>query len=368
MLPNLESGGVERGTVDIARAAAKEGFRSLVASAGGYLQIELKRAGAEHFTLPLDSKNPFTIWRNIRRLEKIIRNEKVDIIHARSRAPAWSAYFASIRTGIEFITTFHGVYKNGGKWKHKYNSIMVKGKPVIAISEFIEEHIKKNYHVSEKRIRTIPRGVDFDYFNPDNINPERIIKLTRAWNLPEEVPIIMMPARISRWKGHKFVIDALHMMPHKNFCCLFVGKEGSHTKYMKELQKKIKQMGLTNNCWFVGGVNDMPSVYALASVVVSPSTEPEAFGRIPIEAASMERICIATNIGGAKETIQDGKTGFLVEPNDPKQLAETLDKVLNMNESERRKITEKAKQFVRQNYSLKQMFEKTISVYMEVLQ
>lgn len=367
VLPALETGGVERGTVEIARAISDKGYKSLVASNGGYLEIELKQSRSQHFKLPLDSKNPFVMWLNIGRLKKIIEKYDVDIVHARSRAPAWSAYFAAKKTKADFLTTFHGLYSTGGPLKKLYNSIMVRGKRVIAISDFIADHLKEIYAVKDRKIKTIHRGVDTEYFKPESVNHERVIKLSKQWGIPDEVPIIMLPARLSRWKGQKFLIESLAELPHKNFLCIMVGVGGAHQKYLKELNKLIAQKNMEKNVKIVGATNDMPAAYMLATVVVSASTKPEAFGRVALEAAAMGRPVIATKLGGSMETIIDGETGFLVESGNTKEMAETINKVLGMSASARKKIASNAAIHVRENFSIKKMCDKTIKLYNEVL-
>jgi len=366
VLPRLHSGGVERGTVEIARAAKKAGFDSLVASSGGYMETEIRRAGAGHFTLPLKSKNPFTIWKNIARLEELIRREKVDIVHARSRAPAWSSYFAAKRTGVHFITTFHGLYSVQNALKKKYNAVMAKGEKIIAISHFVKDHIMENYGVDEEKIRVIHRGVDFHHFTSENMNPERKIKLISKCSLPDDMPIICLPARISRWKGQKFLLESLKLLPHRNFFCIFVGDDSQHGGFAAELRKAISQMGLKENCRLVGNILDMPALYMLSSIVISASIRPEAFGRVAVEGMAMGRPVIATNIGASRETIKDGETGWLVAP-EPEAMAEKIEEVLAMDRNGLEKIGTAAMQHARTHFASDDMYRKTIELYREIL-
>lgn len=367
VLPALHSGGVERGTVEIARAAVKAGFKSLVASQGGYMEAEIKKHGGIVFNLPLKSKNPFVIWRNIKKLEEIIRKEKVDVVHARSRAPAWSAYFAAKRTGCHFITTFHGLYSIQNKWKLKYNSVMVRGEKVVAISEFIKEHIIENYGVDEAKIKVIYRGVDFQQFHCRKMNSERKIKLINTCSLPDDMPIITLPGRITRWKGQKFLLESLQLLPHRNFFCIFVGDENQHPKYAAELKEAIHSLSLEKNCRLVGNIMDMPALYMLSSIVISASIKPEAFGRVATEAMAMGRPLIATNIGASCETVIDGVTGWLVQPGNTKQMAEKIDEVLAMSREELDKIGENAMRHVGENFTSDEMYGKTIELYREVI-
>ena len=278
ILPSLSIGGVERGTVDIARALVESGWRALVASAGGPMVRELERCGAEHITLPLNSKDPLFIFRNTHRLIHLIRSHKVDIIHARSRAPAWSAKHAASAAKIPLITTFHGVYGHGpfGIKKH-YNRIMTKGEIVIAVSEFIRAHIMKNYDVPTERIRVIHRGVDLNIFDQSRVTPTRLIQLTSKWRLPENAPIIMLPGRFTAIKGHILLVDALaELARRKNesleIRCLMVGKNQGHTSYCNRILDHAAARNVSDNVHIINDCNDMPAAYMVTDVVVSATT------------------------------------------------------------------------------------------------
>jgi glycosyltransferase involved in cell wall biosynthesis len=244
VLPALDTGGVEQGTVDVAVATAEAGWRALVASAGGPKVYVIERAGGTHVTLPLDTKNPLKIWRNAARLAELIRREGVDIVHARSRAPAWSAYIAARRTGVRFLTTFHGTYNFKGRLKQRYNAVMANGERVIAISRFIAEHLKRHYAVPDSRIRVVQRGIDLRHFDPDGVAPERMIRLAHAWQLPDGVPVVMLPGRLTRWKGQLVLIDALARIVGREFICLLVGSDQGRTGYRDELTARVEARGL----------------------------------------------------------------------------------------------------------------------------
>ena len=216
VLPALETGGVERGAVDIAAAVAAAGWRALVASSGGAMVRELVRAGAEHVTLPLARKSPFALRANVASLAALIESEGVDIVHARSRAPAWSAYEAARRTGRPFVTTFHGTYNFGNALKRWYNGVMARGDRVIAISDFIADHVRRNYGVGDERLRVVPRGIDLEVFDPARVNSERIVQLAAKWRLPDGVPVVMLPGRLTRWKGQAALIDALTVLGRRD--------------------------------------------------------------------------------------------------------------------------------------------------------
>jgi len=367
VLPALLTGGVERGAVDIAGAIVDGGGRAIVASAGGPMTHELTRLGAEHVKLPVDSKNPFIMWRNIRCLVDLVEAEKIDIIHARSRAPAWSSWFASRRTNKPFVTTFHGTYGNKNQIKYYYNSIMTKGEVVIAISGFIAGHIHQNYGVPTARITVIPRGIDLGKFDLTRISKERVVNQAKKWRLPDGVPVIMMPGRLTRWKGHLILIDAIKELGHKNFQCLIVGSDQGRKNYRRELENVINQYGLADVIHMIDHCEDMPAAYVLSDIVISASIEPEAFGRVVAEAQSLGRLVIAANHGGARETVVDGETGWLTPPGDAKALASTINRVLVQTAKERQVFSEQAIQHIQNKYSKSNMCNKTLEVYNTLL-
>ncbi len=367
VLPELRSGGVERGTIETVRYLSQNGFGAIVASSGGHLVSQIESAGGSHIILPLKSKNPFTIYTNIFRVSKVIKQYEIDIVHARSRAPAWSCYFACRRTKCHFLTTFHGTYSFKGSIKKFYNSVMVRGEKVIAISEFIKDHILKNYKVSRRDITVIPRGVDLDHFDLEKLPKRRIIQMAEKLGIEMDRPIILLPGRFTGWKGHEFLLEALALIPKDKYRCLFVGDMERHKSYVAKLNKKIKEMRLLDNVRMIKSTQDMPCLYSLVDIVVSASVRPEAFGRITIEAQAMERLVVATNHGGSVETIVDGQTGWLVEPGDVKGLAEILTKLLKINDKQRKTITNKAKKHVQENFSLGGMTQKTFEVYQSIL-
>lgn len=367
VLPGLgSSGGVERGTIEIAGCINDIGWRSLVASSGGARVHQLARAGAEHFELPLHSKNPITMWLNVGRLAKIIIDEKVDLVHARSRAPAWSAYRACQKTGVAFVTTFHGTYGARGELKRSYNRIMTKGERVIAISSFIAGHLKRIYGVAANRIRVIHRGVDIATFDPTKVSAERVVQLASAWRLEEGLPVVMLPGRLTRWKGQSILINAVARLGRKDIRCVLVGSDQGRGGYRKELEKQIRKLDLGSVVRIVDNCDDMPAAYMLADVVISASTDPEAFGRIVTEAQALGRPVIAPDHGGARETIVDGKTGWLVEPGNEEQLAKAIGHALDLNKDVRQIMADNAINNVRENFSKDQMCAKTLNVYREV--
>jgi glycosyltransferase involved in cell wall biosynthesis len=368
ILPALGgSGGVERGTVEIAGAIIAAGGRAIVASEGGLLVHDLTRVNAEHVTLPVASKNPVVMYRNVQRIIDLIRKEHVDVVHVRSRAPAWSAYFACQRTRVPLVTTFHGTYSIGNWIKRKYNSVMTFGERVIAISTFIGGHVRRHYGVPVDKIRVIHRGVDLERFDPEKVSAERVIKLATEWRLPDGVPIIMLPGRLTRWKGQLVLIDAIAKMGRKDIRCMMVGSDQGREDYRRELESRIVQHGLEEVIRIVDHCDDMPAAYKLTDLVISASTDPEAFGRIVCEAQAMGRPVIATDHGGARETVILDVTGWLTPPGDSDALAEAIEKALSLDNAARNKLAVTAIEHVRKNFSKTQMCDKTLDVYNEVL-
>jgi glycosyltransferase involved in cell wall biosynthesis len=368
VLPRLHSGGVERGAVEITRALAGVGWKPLIASAGGELERSVRYAGGEHIALNLASKNPLTLWRNAGALEALVRERGVDIIHARSRAPAWSAWLAARRTGCRFVTTFHGVYNAQNALKKRYNSVMTRGERVIAVSQFVAEHIRTHYAIDPERVVTIPRGVDPDAFAPEKAVPKQMAELLRSWNLPDDgLPIILVPGRISRWKGQDVCLRALAALPHRNFQCVLLGSEAGHEAFGQELRELISALGLEGKARLVGSTHWMTEAYKLAAVVIAPSVEPEAFGRVAVEAQAVGRPVIATRHGGACETIIENETGLLVAPGSVEALAEAIAGVLSMPEDLRMQVERDAMRHVREHFTLDRMCERTLAVYKDVL-
>lgn len=367
VLPAMSSGGVERGTIEIARAIHKSDGKALVVSSGGALVAQLAYAGVPHVRLPsIRSKNPFMIWRNIGKLAKIIREHKVDIVHARSRAPAWAAYFAARRTGAHFITTFHGTYGAGNAFKRAYNRIMTRGERVIAISHFIADHIRTVYKTPEDKIRIIHRGVDLASFNPSQPNPQRLVELAKLWRLPEALPLILFPGRLTRWKGQEVFLRALAALPHRNFFCLLLGDDSEHPKYRAELEALINKADMGECVRIAPNTPWMNEAYMLSRLVVATSVEPEAFGRVPLEAQAMGKPVIATRHGGACETVIDGKTGWLVEPNNVPQLTAVIEEALIATPTQQAAMRSAALENSLR-FTTDAMCEKTLMVYSELL-
>jgi len=368
VLPALVTGGVERGTIDVATALVEAGWTSLVASEGGPMSRELSRVGAEHITLPLASKNPLVIRRNTEHLAELITTHGVDIVHARSRAPAWSAWAAAQQTGRHFLTTFHGTYNLGlFGLKERYNAVMTRGERVIAISDFIAEHVWRIYGVDPERIRIVPRGIDLTRFDPTRVSQERIIQLAQKWRLPDGYPVIMLPGRLTRWKGQGVLIEAIARLGRRDLRCLLVGSDQGRTAYRDSLVDLVKRRGLADVVHLTGDCGDMPAAYMLTDVVVSASTDPEAFGRVAVEGQAMGRPVIASGHGASPETILSGQTGWLTPPGDAEALAEALDRFLSLDAEERAAMARRGMAHVRAYFTKETMCARTLDIYRELL-
>ncbi len=363
VLPSLVAGGVERGTLEIAEAIIGAGGQALVASAGGSLVGPLERLGARHITLPLRTKNPLAMLRNAAALARLVAAERVGIIHARSRAPAWSAWLAARRSGAHFVTTYHGTYNEGFAGKRFYNSVMARGERVIAISEFIADHVRERHGTDAGRLRVIPRGVDPRRFDPALVPPESLAALRAEWRLPEGCPVVMLPARLTRWKGQGVLLDAMARLPG-NAVAVLVGDGGSG--WRRTLVARAGELGLADRLRLVGHTDDMAAALLLADVVVHASTDAEAFGRTVIEAQAMARPVIAADLGGPRETVEHGVTGWRVPPGDPAALAAAIGAALALPAADLAAMGQRARAHVLAHYTTGAMQAATLAVYREL--
>ena len=369
VLPSLQAGGVERGTVEMVRAIAGAGGCALVASAGGRMVPLVERAGGRHITLRLLTKDPLGIWLNAGRLARLIRAEAVDIVHARSRAPAWSAMLAARRTGTAFVTTWHGVYGENLPFKHRYNSVMARGDRVIAISAFVAERIARDYGVEPARLRTIPRGADTAAFDGLAVRGDRLHVLSRDWNLPHGTAVIMLAGRITPWKGHALLLEALARLPRdaRDWVCVLVGPEQRSGAHAERLLVQAERLGIGQRLRFAGHCDDMPAALSLADIVVAPSLKPEPFGRVVVEAQAMGCAVVVAAHGAAMQTVQHGVNGYLFPPGDAEALADTLAHVLSMGPTDRNNLGHWARAGVLERYSVASMQRATLAVYDELL-
>lgn len=368
VLPSLQQGGVERGTLEIAEALKKAGIENYVISEGGKMVAELEKLGVAHITLPVKTKNPFKMWLNSYRLARVFKEKEASLIHVRSRAPAWSVKWACRRLKIPYIASYHGRYGLSPRWfKERYNRVMLQGEKVIAVSDFVRQHLKTEYQVPEEHICLIPRGADLNKFNPDLITDEKLRAFIQKYDIPTDKPIISLVGRLSRMKGHLEVLDALRKMNNKKVTLLFVGGNPKGD-YEERLNEKLKEVSpeTTVKIFAVSG-DEIPMIYTLSTICVQPSLVPETFGRTIAEAQAMKRVVVAFAHGGACELIKDGQTGFLTPVGDSDALATALDTVLTMSMEERQKIENQARQSVVDNYSIQKMCERTLTLYRSFL-
>ena len=369
VIPTLNISGAEQGCFDVANYLTKNGFTSNVVTSSGYRIDQLKKNGSIVNKIPVHSKNPVTIIFNIFRILKIVKKNNINIIHARSRAPAWSCYFVAKIARIKFITTFHGTYNFNNKIKKFYNSIMLRSDYVIAISEFIYNEIKTKYAYSKKNISVISRGIDIKYLDPSKIDYKKVNNFLKDLNLENNSIKLVLPGRVSGWKGHKIAIEAMTYLREKSskdFVLLLVGPT-DNLKLKNNLLRKINELKLENRVKFIGPTKEMDLVYSTADIVLSCSTDPEAFGRIPVEAQAMGKVIIASNHGGHRETIINGLSGFLYPPLNPIELANSITKAISdeIYLDEQYKI--KRRQIILDNFTDLNMCQKTLEVYNKVL-
>ncbi len=370
VLPELEMGGVELGTVEIATALQEAGIKNFVASQGGRLTKELTKNKIKHLTLPLKTKNIFKMRKNADALAEFIKKNGINIVHARSRAPAWSAYWAAQKAGAHYMTTFHGTY-GLGPWgiKKIYNKIMTFGERVIVISNHIKNHILKNYPLTApEKLRLIHRCVDIDKFDPAKVSQERIIKASKEYNIPEDKPVLTLIGRVTRWKGQHMLVEALSKMKNTNCYCVIAGDDQGRVNYVDEIKNLAKKLKVSDRIGFYGKVLDPQALMQVSTVILSTAIEPEAFGRISVEGQAMGKIVVASNIGGSLDTIQDGVTGKLYKSDDTQALADALDWALSLTEAQKAKIIKAGIKNVKDNFTKQIMCDKTIAVYRELVE
>ncbi len=366
-MPRLDTGGAERVVIEITEALSALGHKTIIACDGGVLASAATRAGAKIINLPLASKSPFTMRRNAAQLAKLIKSENIDLVHAHSRAPAWSALWATRRTKTPFVTSYHGTYNENAPFKRRYNAVMASGDRVIAVSAFIGSLVRERHKVGDDRLRIIPGGVDADKFDPALVQGDRMAKLARDWRLDVDAPIIMLAGRLTEWKGQRVLIAALAMMRHANAVAVLVGSDQGRETYAQSLISQAESLGVSGRLRMVGHTEDMPAALMLADIVVNASTDPEGFGRTVVEAQAMGRVVIATDHGGAGDTILDGETGFLVPPGDPQALANALDHALDFSTEQRLAWGEHTRELVGENFSVRAMQYAVLRVYGELL-
>lgn len=346
--------------MEMAAAVAATGARSLVASKGGRLEAEMVARGVELIRLPLDSRNPATMAANALRLEGVIRREKVSLVHVRSRAPAFSAGWAARRAGVPVVSAYHGIYAARSPVKRWYNAVMTRADAVIVNSAFTRDHVLEQHRVAADKLALIPEGVDPATFDPAAVSAERVQGLRGAWGVADDRLVILVAARLTGWKGHRLVIDALAQSRERGRAHLvFVGRGDS--PYGQELAAAAARAGMTLT--LAGPSDDMPANFLAADLVAAPSLEPESFGRTVAEAGAMARVVLASALGGPAETIVHGRTGFLVPPGDAPAWSAALDRALTMTPAERAVMGAAARERIEAHFSTQRMCEATFALY-----
>ena len=373
VVPELETGGAEQTTLDVARAVIDAGGRALVATRGGRMTARLEADGARLAQMPVQSKNPLVMLGNASRLVDLIRSEKVSLVHARSRAPAFSALWAAQATKTPFVATYHGVYKARSSVKRWYNAVMTRGDLVIANSDYTRDHVLAEHHLDPAKIVTIPRGVDLDRFNPTFVTPDRLEKLRRDWGIAENDrrTKFLLAGRLTRIKGHATIIEAAARMKaegREDFVVIFAGDDQGRTGYGEELTKAIADAGLADQVKIVGHCSDMPAAYLLADVAILPTIVPESFGRAAVEPQAMGRPVIASSHGGTVETVSDGQTGWLVPPGDAPAWAAAMIRAIDLGPTRRAEMGRAGVNRARQLYRVDAMCAATLAAYEQVLQ
>ena len=374
VIPKLGYGGAEIGCYDIAHFLPENDCGSFVATSGGELLKFVKKDKVKILKLPVNSKNPLLIILNTLALSIYIIFFKINIVHARSRAPAWSCYFASLLTGRVFVTTFHGTYNFRSKLKKIYNSVMLKAKLTIAGSNFIFSHINENYSEylsKKKKLRVIFRGINVDYYNSKNISILKQEKLKHEWGLSSNKFTILLPGRLTYWKGQEKFIESLNILIEDynftNFQAIILGSDQGRKVYAKKLVNLVERYNLNKKIKFIQHCNEMPLAYSLADVVVSASIEPEAFGRVSVEAQSMGKPIVASNIGGSKETIINKKTGFLYKHDDPRELAKSLNTVIQLSPDELKSIGNEGRKNITKKFDVETMCQSNLKEYKKLI-
>ena len=367
VLPALVRGGVERGTIEMARAVIEAGGRAVVISSGGPMVRHLDRMGAVHHTLPVGVKNPLS-WSGIRRrVRKILKDEGADIVHVRSRVPAQIALPAAKSLGIVSVSTVHGRFQNTNLLKRIFNGKMLASDHVIAISQYVRAQIERQFGDQGRKLSVVPRGVDTEVFDPAVVAQSRIIRFVDSIALPEDQPVIMLPARPTAWKGHEVLLEALARISDRPFNCVLLGAADGKQAFIDRLTQTGIRLGLEGRFRLTHGVDDMPAALMAADIVAMPSVTPEPFGRVSLEAQAMGRLVVAFDHGGAAESIIHGKTGWLAEPVDAGSLAECLAKALDFTAKQRETMAAETRSHIEAGFSTDLMCANTIKIYARLL-
>jgi len=374
VIPRLDYGGAETGCYDIAHYLPENNCKSFIVTSGGDLIKYIDKEKVKLIKLPTHSKNPLLVFFNAIALIVIILFYNIQIVHARSRAPAWSCLLATKITGRKFVTTFHGTYNFDNKIKKFYNSVMVRSDLIIAGSNFIFSHIKENYSElldTKKKFLVIFRGINVDYFDPSTKVENEENKLLKSWEINENKKIILMPGRLTSWKGQELFLEAINLvniqLGYEAFYVVILGNDQGRDLYKKKLVRLTEQFRMTKQVKFIDNCKDMALAYKVADIIISASIEPEAFGRVSVEAQSMQKIIIASDLGGSNETVIDEKTGYLFKSGDVKSLSEKILKALNLDEITIKSLGVEGRKNVINKFNVEKMCFSTYSEYKKLI-
>ena len=375
VIPKLGFGGAETGCYDLAHFLAEQECQSFLITSGGELLKFVKRNKVKVIRLPVHSKNPFIMFINFIIIFLVILFYNIDIVHARSRAPAWSCLLACFFSRKKFVTTFHGTYNFSSKLKLFYNSIMVRSKLIIAGSNFIFNHINENYptyfNLNKKKLMVIFRGINLDYFSSKSTSEKKVNELAQIWNINKNDFIILLPGRLTKWKGQEMFIESLNLLVKNynknNFHAVILGSDQGRSAYFKKLLLLAERYRLGKKITFVKNCEEMPLAYKLADIVVSSSIEPEAFGRVAVEAQAMNKPIVASNLGGSKETIVNGKSGLLYQPDDSKELAKIINRLIETDKESLSLMGEHGRKNIEKKFNVDQMCQTTFTEYKKLL-
>jgi glycosyltransferase involved in cell wall biosynthesis len=375
VIPELGYGGAETGCYDLAHFLTEKGCKSFLVTSGGKLLKYVRKDKVKVILLPVHSKNPLLILSNLIVISILILFFKIDIVHARSRAPAWSCWLACLITNRKFVTTYHGTYSFSGPVKKFYNSIMLRSKLIIAGSNFIFSHINSNYqkylNYKEKKLMVIFRGINIDYFNPENVSTNDVESQKKKWKIDENKHIILLPGRLTKWKGQEQFIKALSILKKdlgkENFQAIILGSDQGRNVYSKKLLVLAEKYQIRRSILFIQNCKNMPVAYKLSNIIVSTSIEPEAFGRVSVEAQAMQKPIVASNLGGSKETVINKKTGYLFNHEDPRELAIILKDIMEQNQEALQLMGSEGRKNVIKRFNVEKMCQSTFTEYKKLL-
>ena len=373
VIPKLGFGGAETGCYDLAHYLAEQNCKSFLITSGGQLLKYVRRDKVKVIRLPVQSKNPIIIFINF--IIIFLWIYKIDIVHARSRAPAWSCLWACFFSGKKFVTTFHGTYNFSSRFKHFYNSVMVRSKLIIGGSNFIFNHINENYqkylNLKKQKLMVIFRGINLEFFNTKNTSEKKVDALISSWKIDKKNFIILLPGRLTKWKGQEILIEALSLLTeeynNENFHAVILGSNQGRDIYSKKLQLLVERYRLGKKITFVENCKEMPLAYELSNLIISSSIEPEAFGRVAVEAQAMNKPIVASDIGGSRETVLNGKSGLLYRFNNPKELAKAINKIMKAEKQSLSLMGELGRKNVEKKYNVDQMCQTTFTEYKKLL-